>query len=117
MNFNLFYDIIKRFVKKPQMDIIVQLEEEGHQPVEIGAFKDLETLVELLNMRFPRMKYSLEELPGIEETYLFIEDPLDEDEYQCGLIERKGKKVFAISSDVYDLVIGAYERYLEAVKD
>jgi len=83
------------------------------QMLEIGNFADLEHLVGLLNDTFKDMNYRLEKVPSQEGSYLFIEDVLAEDEYECGLIEKKGKKAYAISSAVHQMILGAYARYLE----
>ncbi len=85
------------------------------QMLEIGNFADLEHLIGLLNATFKDMNYRLEEVPSQEGSYLFIEDVLAEDEYECGLIEKKGKKAYAISTAVHEMILGAYSRYLEKV--
>lgn len=81
--------------------------------IELGDFKDLETLVGLLNRAFPEMEYRLQELEGQKGTYLFIEDPLDEDEYECGVVQKRGKKAYALSPAVHEMILGAYQRYLD----
>lgn len=85
------------------------------QTIEIGNFEDLETLVGLLNETFgASMNYRLEAVPDQKGVYLFIEDPLDEDEYECGLVTRRGKKAYAFSDGVHAMILGAYQRYQEA---
>lgn len=84
--------------------------------VQLGAFTDLETLVRLLNRAWTEWEYRLEPVEGQKDMFLFVEDPLDQDEYECGLVEKRGKKAYAISDDVYQLVMGAYLRYKEEVE-
>lgn len=86
------------------------------QLLEIGNFSDLEHLIGLLNDTFKDMNYRLEKVPSQEGSYLFIEDVLAEDEYECGLIEKKGKKAYAISPAVHQMILGAYGRYLEKTR-
>lgn len=83
--------------------------------LEIGNFEDLEHLVGLLNQRFQGTEYRLEAVPHQEKLYLFIEDPLEEDSYECGLVEKKGAKAYAYSNGVYQMILGAYQRYLDQV--
>ncbi len=80
---------------------------------EIGNFEDLQHLIELLNQSFQDMEYRLEPVPSQKDTYLFIEDPIHEDEYECGMVEKRGKKAYAYSSAVHEMILGAYQRYLE----
>lgn len=83
--------------------------------VEIGNFEDLQTLVGLLNQTFgKKLNYRLDEVQGQKGIYLFIEDPIGEDEYECGLVAKKGKKAYAFSSGVHAMILGAYQRYVEA---
>lgn len=84
-----------------------------HTHIEIGNFKDLEILVDLLNHAFKEMHYRLEPIEAQKGMYLFIEDPLQEDAYECGLVEKRGRKAFAYSSDVHALILGAYGKYLK----
>jgi hypothetical protein len=81
--------------------------------IEIGRFEDLEQLIKLLNETFENMDYRLEPVPAQKGAYLFIEDPVLEDEYECGVIEKKGKKVYAYSPAVHQMILGAYQRYVE----
>lgn len=83
------------------------------QMLEIGNFADLEHLIKLLNETFKDMNYRLEAVPSQEGTYLFIEDILAEDEYECGVIEKKGKKAYAVSTAVHEMILGAYRRFVE----
>ncbi|MEK9159112.1 MAG: hypothetical protein AAB383_00120 [Patescibacteria group bacterium] len=87
------------------------------QMLEIGNFEDLEHLIDLLNQTFKGMSYRLEAVPSKNDTFLFIEDPIAEDEYECGIIERKGKKAYAYSSAVHEMILGAYNRYLEKTQN
>ncbi len=79
--------------------------------VKLGSFADLRSLTQILNRAWQDLEYRLEPVPGKKDTYLFVEDPLDEDTYSCGVIKKKGGDAFALSKDVYDLVMGAYSRY------
>ncbi|MFA6024557.1 MAG: hypothetical protein WC777_05110 [Candidatus Gracilibacteria bacterium] len=81
--------------------------------LEIGNFEDLEHLVGLLNQAFEGTSYRLEKVQDQKQTYLFIEDPLAEDEYECGMIQKIGKKAYAYSEAVHQMIFGAYQRYLE----
>lgn len=81
--------------------------------VELGNFEDLQTLINLLNRAFPEMEYRLEPVSGQKGVYLFIEDPLDEEEYECGVVQKRGKKVYALSPAVHTMILGAYQRYLD----
>lgn len=81
--------------------------------VELGNFKDLQTLVTLLNKAWGDFEYRLEPVEGEEGAFLFVEDPLDEDSYECGVVKKRGAKAYALSSSVYDLIMGAYLRYKE----
>lgn len=81
--------------------------------LEIGNFEDLEHLVGLLNGAFEGVEYRLEPLKGQKGSYLFVEDVLAEDDFICGLVEKKGRKAYAYSSDVHALILGAYQRYVE----
>ncbi|MFA4815094.1 MAG: hypothetical protein WC924_02930 [Candidatus Gracilibacteria bacterium] len=85
----------------------------GMQMLEIGNFEDLEHLVDLLNQTFKEMDYRLEKVPSQKGAYLFIEDPLQEDAYECGVIIKVGKKAYAYSSAVHEMILGAYQDYLE----
>ena len=80
--------------------------------LEIGNFEDLKHLVGLLNQTFKDAKYRLEALPLQKGSYLFIEDFSDQDEYDCGIVEKMGKKVYGPPA-VHTMIFGAYERYLE----
>ena len=79
--------------------------------VELGNFTDLQTLVQLLNSAWKQWEYRLEPVEGEKGVFLFVEDPLQEDEYECGMIEKRGAKAYAFSQEVYELVMGAYLRY------
>lgn len=87
------------------------------QMLEIGNFKDLEHLIDLLNETFKEMSYRLEAVPSQEGTYLFIEDPIHEDEYECGVIVKVGKKAYAYSGAVHEMILGAYQDYLRKVAE
>lgn len=80
--------------------------------VEIGNFRDLETLVGLLNKAWAeQFEYRLEPVEGQKDVFLFVEDPLDEDEYECGIVEKRGAKAYAVSDAVYQMIMGAYLRF------
>ena len=79
--------------------------------IELGNFKDLQTLVGILNSSWKQWEYRLEPVAGEDGVFLFVEDPVQEDEYECGMITKRGKKAYALSQDVYELVMGAYLRY------
>lgn len=81
--------------------------------IELGNFKDLQTLVKLLNNSWGDFEYRLEAVEGDRKSFLFIEDPLDQDSYECGVVKKEGAKAYALSSSVYDLIMGAYLRYKE----
>ncbi len=80
--------------------------------VEIGNFSDLKILVELLNRAWvEEFEYRLEPVEGREGVFLFVEDPLKEDEYECGIVEKRGDKAYAVSDAVYQMIMGAYLRF------
>lgn len=79
--------------------------------IELGNFKDLQTLVGMLNSAWKQWEYRLEPVSGEKGVFLFVEDPLQEDEYECGMITKQGQKAYALSQDVYDMVMGAYLKY------
>ncbi len=81
--------------------------------IELGNFKDLQTLVKLLNKSWGDFEYRLEPVDGDKKSFLFVEDPLDEDSYECGVVKKEGGKAYALSNSVYELIIGAYLRYKE----
>lgn len=81
--------------------------------IELGNFKDLQTLVKLLNKSWGDFEYRLEPVDGDKKSFLFVEDPLDEDSYECGVVKKEGSKAYALSQSVYELIIGAYLRYKE----
>jgi len=82
--------------------------------LEIGNFEDLKHLIGLLNKAFAKdTQYRLEPVATQKGVYLFVEDPVHEDEYECGMVEKRGKKAYAYSSAVHSMIFGAYERYLE----
>lgn len=95
------------------MDIDIELDEDTNKALEIGRFEDLEHLVKLLNKAWQHVEYRLEQLPNVKNLFLFVEDPIHGDSYECGLIEKRGKKAYAFSEAVHDMVMGAYERYVE----
>ena len=84
--------------------------------VELGNFEDLKTLIGLLNSAWKTWEYRLEPVAGQNGVFLFVEDPLEEDEYECGMIAKRGKKAYAFSPEVYEMVMGAYLRYKEESK-
>ncbi len=91
----------------------VELEQDQDQSLLIGAWDDLEYLVELLNGAWESVEYRLEKVPGGEDFFLFIEDPIREDEYECGIVERREDEAYAFSDAVHEMVMKAYMRYVE----
>lgn len=81
--------------------------------MEIGQFSDLVYLVSKLGSAWNGLEYRLEELDGEKDTYVFIEDVLNEDEYECGIVKRKGKKAIAFSPAVHKMIMSAYEQYVQ----
>ncbi|MFA5793052.1 MAG: hypothetical protein WC897_04270 [Candidatus Gracilibacteria bacterium] len=79
----------------------------------LGQFDDLKTLTILLNEAFSKMEYRLEPMADEKNMYLFVEDPLEEDEYECGIVMERDGKAYALSTDVQDLILGAYMRFKE----
>lgn len=82
----------------------------------LGRWQDLETLVELLNEAWNgEISYELRPVNGQPDAWLFVEDYDADDEYECGLVNKVGKSAVALSSAVYDLVMGAYWKYQNEV--
>ncbi len=98
------------------MDFFLELEQDADQDLslELGRFQDLEHLIELLNATCEGMEYRLEPMEGHGELFLFVEDPVDADDYECGIVEKVGKKAVAFSPAVHQMVMGAYQRYLDS---
>ena len=96
-----------------QMDIVVDLDQGKNTSLLNGDWEDLEYLVELLNKAFDDYEYRLEKVPGGKNVYLFVEDPLTEDSYECGIVERSGKQAYALSQAVHKMVMQAYQRYVD----
>jgi hypothetical protein len=82
-----------------------------HVLIELGRFEDLMALVELLNESFESHQYRLEKVENRRNYFLFVEDQLSEDEYDCGLVIKQGEKAYAFSEAVYDMIMVAYQRY------
>lgn len=79
--------------------------------MEIGNFKDLLYLIDMLNTAWKeKVEYRLEEVG--DNNFLFIEDFLEEDDYECGVIFKKQNKAYALSPAVHSMVMNAYSRYL-----
>jgi len=97
-----------------QMDIVVDLDQGKKTSLLIGDWEDLEYLVKLLNKAFDDYEYRLEEVPGGKNMYLFVEDPLTEDSYECGIVEKSGKQAYALSEAVHKMVMRAYQRYVDS---
>lgn len=89
------------------MDIEIEFD---NQEIEIGNFKDLEYLVLKLSDAWKGMQYRLEEVES--GTFLFIQDVLSEDDYECGIIHRKRNKAIALSPAVHKMVMSAYNKYV-----
>lgn len=81
--------------------------------LEIGQFSDLVYLVSKIGSAWKGVEYRLEELDGEKDTFVFIEDVLKEDEYECGIVRRKGKKAVAFSPAVHKMIMSAYEQYVQ----
>ena len=79
--------------------------------VEIGKFKDLQTLVALLNRAETGFSYRLQEVEDYKDYYLFIEDDSSASDYSCGMVCKIGLKAYALSEDVHKMVLGAYLRF------
>jgi len=79
--------------------------------VEVGRFKDLETLVGLLNKAQMGFSYSLSPAEGARGHYLFVEDEEKADSYSCGMVFKIGTKAYALSDDVYQMIMKAYLRF------
>lgn len=84
-----------------------------NEKVEIGRWEDLVFLVELLNAACEGIEYRLEKVQDHKNLYLFIEDIKNEDDYSCGFVEKQGKKAIAVSEAVYEMVMGAYARFIK----
>lgn len=95
------------------MDIVVELEQDQDTSLLIGNWEDLEYLVELLNGAFESFEYRLEKVPGGEEFFMFVEDPLNGSEYDCGVVRKVSGQAYAFSDDVHKMVWGAYQRYVD----
>lgn len=98
------------------MDIEIELEE-TKTPIdlslEIGRFEDLKYLVTLLNDAWEAFEYRLEKVAEANGLYVFIEDPINADEYDCGVIEKHGELAYAISPAVHEMIMDAYQRYVD----
>lgn len=81
--------------------------------LEIGEFNDLAYLVKSLSKAWAGLEYRLEKMKGHPNRYLFIEDVLSDDEYECGIVEKIGAKAFAFSPAVHEMIMRAYLRYVE----
>lgn len=92
------------------MEIEIQFEKEE---LEIGEFEDLAYLVDKLSRAWDGIEYRLEKLRGQGNNYVFIQDILSEDEYECGVVEKIGKRAFAFSPAVHEMIMRAYLRYVE----
>lgn len=89
----------------------LSLEEESHML--IGRFQDLEALVDMLNGAWESVDYRLDKVKGQRGTYLFVEDPVGAEEYECGIILKKKGNAYSLSPAVHHMVMGAYNRYVE----
>ena len=81
--------------------------------MEIGQFSDLVYLVSKIGSAWKGVEYRLEELDGEKDAYVFIEDVLEEDDYECGIVRRRGTKAIAFSPDVHKMIMSAYEQYVQ----
>lgn len=94
-------------------DFVVDIGSDQDVSLEIGAWEDLEILIEKLNGYFEGYEYRLEKVSGKKDLYIFIEDPVKEDSYGGGLVVKHNGKAYAYSSDVHDMIMNAYNRYLK----
>jgi hypothetical protein len=95
------------------MDVLVELDQNTDTSLLIGNWEDLEYLVELLDSAFEAYEYRLEKVPGGEEFFLFVEDPVGEDEYECGIVRKVAGEAYAFSDDVHKMIFSAYQRYVD----
>lgn len=92
------------------MEIEVEFEK---KELEIGEFKDLAYLVDKLSGAWKGIEYRLEKMHGPAKHYVFVEDVLSEDEFECGIVEKVGTKAYAFSPAVHEMIMRAYLRYVE----
>lgn len=95
------------------MNVVVELERDTDSSLLIGNWEDLEHLVEMLNGAFESFDYRLEKVPGGEEFFMFVEDPVSADEYECGIVRKVGGEAYAFSDDVHKMIFSAYQRYVD----
>ena len=95
------------------MNALVDFSAPKDSSLELGRFKDLEYLVKMLNKAWDAFEYRLEKVEHSDRIYVFAEDPLAEDEYECGVVEKHGDKAYAFSQAVHDMIMGAYARYVD----
>ena len=67
----------------------------------------------LLNQHIEGTEYRLEPVKEHKNMYLFCEDPYSADEYECGIVRKVGKQAVAFSPAVHEMVMNAYQRYLD----
>lgn len=99
------------------MDLSIELQEPTDLGLYVGQFEDLEYLTELLNGAWESIDYRLESIAEKKNHYLFIEDHKAGDDAEVGVLERRGDRVFAFTPAVHDLVMRAYDRYVEDFGD
>lgn len=95
------------------VDVDLEEAQETDESLLVGAWADLEYLVGVLNKAWESHEYRLELVPGGKDFYLFVEDPIKEDEYECGIVERRGDDAFAFSEAVHEMIMKAYLKYVE----
>ena len=95
------------------MSFLVDIELEQDQSLLIGDWADLEYLLGVLNGGWESIEYRLEQVPGGENFFLFIEDPVQGDEYECGIVEKRGKEAYAFSDAVHEMIMKAYLKYVD----
>lgn len=95
------------------MDIPIDLSTPKDTALELGRFEDLEYLVEVLNNAWEAFEYRLDKVPHSDRIYVFAEDPIAADEYECGVVEKHDGKAYAFSPAVHDMIMGAYARYVD----
>lgn len=97
------------------MDLSIELQQQTDLGLFVGEFEDLRYLVKLLNGAWESVEYRLEEIEGKKDHYLFIQD--SEDDAEVGVLEKRGKSVFAFTPAVHNLVMEAYGRYVDEFGD
>ena len=95
------------------VDIELEQEQSQDESLLIGEWADLEYLVNALNGGWEAVEYRLEQVPGGQDFFLFVEDPIREDEYECVIVEKRGSQAYAFSEAVNEMIMKAYLKYVE----